>query len=108
MSESNENSKRFVIYRGTRMIEGWPDKITEAQSITHYDIGGEDFERVRYGNESDDWGANERPCHDCRVIKGEYHVVSCDVERCPKCGGQAISCDCLDEVDDGLIPGVEE
>jgi hypothetical protein len=92
MGEQNENPKHFVIYRGTRIIE--------AQSITHYDVNGEDFERVRYGNESDDWGAYERPCHDCGGIKGEYHVPSCDVERCPKCGGQAISCDCLDEVDE--------
>jgi hypothetical protein len=98
MSEPDGSPKRFVIYRGTQMIEGWPDKITEAQNITHYDIGGEDFERVRYGNELDDWGANERPCHDCRVLKGEYHVVSCDVERCRSVVDRSISCDCLDEL----------
>lgn len=95
---SGEPPDRFVIYRGARMIEGWPEKITEAQGITHYEIGGESFERIRYGDEPDgDWGADIQACHDCRVVKGEFHVVGCDVERCPKCHGQAISCDCLDE-----------
>lgn len=69
MSEQDEPPKRFVIYRGARMIEGWPEKIRAAQTVTHYDIGGVDFERIRYGDESDDWGANKRPCHDCRVIQ---------------------------------------
>ena len=107
LSDQEDIPKRFVIYRGTRMTEGWPGQMIEAQTFTHYNIGGKDFERVSYGSESDDWGANERPCHDCRVIKGEYHVVGCDVERCPKCDGQAISCDCLDEEDDGSTTYVE-
>lgn len=35
-------------------------------------------------------------CHDCGILnqKGNIHHFGCDMERCPKCKGQLISCDC--------------
>lgn len=41
-------------------------------------------------------GANQR-CHDCGIKPGGYHHPGCDMERCPKCEGQLISCGCLDD-----------
>ena len=96
-------AKQFVEYRGVRMIAGWPERIQAAQLVPTYVIEGEERARIPFGAESDDWGANEGPCHDCRVLKGEYHVPQCDAEECPVCHGAIFSCDCdkAFEEDDG-------
>ncbi len=36
-------------------------------------------------------------CHDCGIVHGGIHHSGCDVERCPMCKGQFISCGCEDE-----------
>ena len=36
-------------------------------------------------------------CHDCCCKEGQLHERGCDMERCPFCGGQLISCDCCYE-----------
>lgn len=36
----------------------------------------------------------KRKCHDCEAKEGELHGLGCDMERCPFCGGQLLSCSC--------------
>ena len=90
MSEQQEE----IIYNGVRMSPKYKQQIDDAQAEWTHIIDGKPVERVRYGNEPEDWGADRQPCHDCAVIKGQYHVPGCDVERCPICDGQAIGCEC--------------
>jgi hypothetical protein len=89
-------SEEFVNYNGARLSKGWPEKIQAAQLEPMVVIGGIERQRVRYGEEADDWGADDHACHDCRVVKGQFHVFGCDAERCPLCGGQLINCECDD------------
>jgi hypothetical protein len=89
----------LIQYRGMRVLPDWPDRLQVAQQVLTYSIAGKCLPRVRYGAEPDDWGAGERPCHDCAAVSGEFHVPGCDVERCPACGGQAIGCDCEHDED---------
>jgi len=34
-------------------------------------------------------------CSDCFAECGQYHAIGCDLEECPKCHKQMISCKCV-------------
>jgi hypothetical protein len=86
----------------------WKKKIEASPQLTQYVTHDGPAARIRYGDESDDWGADDNPCHDCEVVKGQLHVPGCDVEQSPECGGQVITCSCGIDTDSatGSIPGV--
>ena len=67
-------------------------------------IRGKEYGRVPYGWEKSDWQADRMPCHDCRARKGQLHQLGCDVEECPRCGGQAISCGCEEVTESEFRP----
>ena len=53
----------------------------------------------KYKRNTTYFDVNKR-CHDCNIVnkKGNTHHFGCDIERCPKCKGQLISCDCEKEL----------
>ena len=61
-----------------------------------YLIKGKLYNPILFGDELEDWGAREEgsTCGDCGCEAGEQHLPNCDVERCPCCGLQMLSCDC--------------
>jgi hypothetical protein len=48
---------------------------------------------VVYTRDTTTYDEGER-CHNCNIKNrgGHVHHMPCPVERCPKCGGQLISC----------------
>lgn len=84
--------REFVTYNGVEVIRSWPSEIVQAQRENTIVLHGKEFERTRYGDEI---GRVHPPCHDCAVVLQQYHVVGCDVEECPRCYRQLISCGCL-------------
>jgi hypothetical protein len=54
-------AKRFVEYRGVRMIEGWPERIQQAQLQTHLTLSGQSMGQIPFGSELDDLGADDHP-----------------------------------------------
>lgn len=59
-------------------------------------------ERIPYGGETRKELSDGTPlyipresekCHDCGAERGELHQKGCDVEQCPDCKTQLISCE---------------
>ena len=92
--------------RRTASLNGYPvtpeylERFEQSQHVLTYAIAGAEWPRVRYGDEKDDWGASDHSCHDCRAAAGQFHAVGCDVEQCPRCGEQAIMCECEEDEED--------
>lgn len=88
--------REFVVYDGREMVRYWPSQIVAAQELKTVDLYGRSYDRIAYGNEPGyDRLLIRDTCHDCGVRQGELHVPDCDVERCPRCFGQIITCGCL-------------
>ena len=71
----------------------WQRRLQEAQKVTQFIINGDEYNRIRYGFEED--AMSHPKCDDCGAPRGMLHLLGCDIEACPRCGGQAISCDCF-------------
>lgn len=61
--------------------------------------GDKEIPSIPYGKEERGGIIEHLPerCHDCNITLGGYHHPRCDVEECPECGCQLLSCGCLSE-----------
>jgi len=66
------------------------DSVISCDRNTHVDFAG--FREVP----SIPHRMHAKRCHDCNVKPGGLHHPGCDMEQCPRCRGQLISCGCLD------------
>lgn len=61
-------------------------------------VNNEDMARLAYGKDTRALVLSidtHRRCHDCGVTWEHLHHPGCDMEECPACHGQFISCNCI-------------
>jgi hypothetical protein len=77
-------------------------EMTTARSCTvdAFHVNGQRFELTPFGSEEGMWRFRSSTCGDCGVKWGGRHHPGCDIQRCPLCGGQLLSCGCRFDEDD--------
>lgn len=81
-------------------------------SISAFHRGGRTYPHIPFGAETGPYRHNTPRCGDCRVERGGFHHPGCDVQQCPACRGQLLSCGCRFDEDrfdeDGFDDGFDD
>jgi len=80
----------------TQVSEHWSRRIREAQRDRTRAINGRTYQRIPYGREGGPWAPESRTGGDGPASRGQLQVPGCDIERCPACRGQMMSCGCVE------------
>lgn len=90
--------ERKGMNRWVQVLDIDPDGVilTSAGKFDREGYGVNVIGKVRHVRKVD--GASpvtEHTCGDCGCKEGQLHTPGCDMEICPFCGGQLLSCDCV-------------
>lgn len=93
--------REYVNFQGVTVVTHWPSELVEAQLYPTFLVDGVALSRIPFGHEQDlpegFVAASIGNCHDCAARFGQFHGPGCDMERCPNCDRQFLSCDCEGE-----------
>jgi HEPN domain-containing protein len=109
--ESINFKEKIVVYNNVLMPIYLKIEIENQQRIEYFmDEKAVKYKRIPYGDEIKYFEFNKndeyyftyanKPCHDCFVSRGQFHLDGCDVEICPKCKSQLLSCGCFTQKTD--------
>ena len=91
-----------------------------AQAKMTFTIGGKAHPRIACGyerGESGDYvldsafetdGTDKSVCVQCGAPSGFLHLLGCESEQCPRCGGQALGCSCKYAPAEDWRPGLSD
>lgn len=82
---------------GQKGYDEYQEKVKSERKQENFTIDGMSYPRIPWGAEKRFGEVETKPdelCHDCLAEPGMLHIFNCDMEECPKCGNQALSCPC--------------
>ncbi len=59
-----------------------------------YVLDGEEYKKIRVGEERKPIELSSGKCPSCLVGRGQCHERGCEFEECPRCHGPICGCDC--------------
>ena len=99
---------KWTVFRGREFredeLEEFKKEIEKNKLYKYYvNKNGKKIERIRYGDEisyiGEEYSSKYEICDDCNAKKSEYHLEGCDMEICPFCFGQVLSCGCVKSIE---------